>query len=109
MPDLHSDAGGDDPDEVGPGYGSTTGSSRWQKVVGSIGLVVVAWVGADSTLVDAWFNDDGGTDHMPGGGDPDGEGPGGRDQSPGGDAPEGNREQEIDVDDGDHDPSQWDH
>lgn len=108
MTDLRPDVG-DDLDDEGPDPGSTPGISRWQKVVGSIGLVVVVWVGRDSTLLNAWFSDDGRIDHMPGGGAPAGEGPAGRDQSPGGDAPEGDRRQETDVDDGDHDPSQWDH
>lgn len=31
----------------GPGSGATTGTPRWQKVVGTIGLVVVLWVGND--------------------------------------------------------------
>lgn len=59
--------------------GSATGTSRWQKVVGIIGFVVVLWVG--SQMLGA------------------GAGRGGH--SPGMDTPAENQEQEIDTEDGD--------
>lgn len=82
---------GDDPG-LEPDRRSTTRTSRWQKVVGIIGLVVVLWVG------NGIFG--------PGGGGP---GPGGH--GPGGGDTVENQEQEIDTDDGGgmHDPSERDH
>jgi hypothetical protein len=66
--------------------GSTTGTSRWQKVVGIIGLVVVLLVGI------RMFGAVGGG------------------QGPGGQTLDENQEQELDTDDGGpHDPSRFDH
>lgn len=69
-----------------------TRTSRWQKVVGVVGLAVVVWIAVDSPLIDAWFSD-GPTemDHGPGGTGPTDVGP-----NPGRDAP--------DTGEGDHAP-----
>jgi hypothetical protein len=83
-PDTRDDSG------VEPDRKSTTGTSRWQKVVGIIGIVVVLWVGNDLL--------DNALDRGPGGG---GGGPG-----PGqGEPPAEHQEQETDAEDGgDHAP-----
>lgn len=114
-----------DPDDVGPGSGPRRRISRWQKAVGAAGLVIVLWVGYDSTLVRAWFDDSERMDHMPDGMD---HGPAGEmeddpvDDAPPPDPAEGGEPlppDGADVEDGDHappsdpedmhDPSQWDH
>lgn len=95
------------PASVEPDAGRDSGArgqvSRWQKGVGAIGLIVVLWVGYDSTLVRAWSDDEPTMDHMPDG----------MDHGPVGDAPTGEIEDGDDAppDDGqgDHDPGQWDH
>jgi len=72
------------------------GSSRWQKIVGILGLVVVLWVG--NRLYDVI--DRGamgpGQQHGPGGGTPTTQPTPGGGSTPGGDT-------------GGHDPSQFDH
>ncbi|MBA2386151.1 MAG: hypothetical protein H0V69_03555 [Acidimicrobiia bacterium] len=65
---------------VGRGRGAVTGTSRWQKLIGILGVVVVVWVGGD--LFDAVTGSGGG----PGGG-PGDQAPG--DQAPGDHAPPG--------------------
>jgi hypothetical protein len=77
-----------------PDRGATPGAARWQKAVGIIGLLVVLWVG--SQMYDVLYGDIGGG------------GPGGG-HGPGQDAPAENRDQEIDADEGGHDPSQGGH
>jgi hypothetical protein len=77
--------------DVEPDRPSSGGTSRWQKVVGAIGLVVILWVGTQ--MYGAVFGGVGGGDH-----------------APGQETPVENQEPEIDVeDDGGHDPSQRDH
>jgi len=74
---------------VGPDRRSISGTSRWQKVVGIIGLVVALWVGTE--MYDVIVGDFGG--------------PG-----PAQHSPAENQEQQIDPEgDGGHDPSQFDH
>jgi hypothetical protein len=73
----HPDAG------VGPDRGPLTGASRWQKVVGILGLLVVLWVGRDTYKVI------------------DGDiGGGGGGHGPGQEAPVENQDRETDTDDG---------
>lgn len=92
MADLPPSPDTDDETRVGPDRKSTGGTTRWQKVVGIIGLVVALWVGSE--MYDTVF--------------PRGPGPGG--PGPGQHAPGENQEQEIDTgDDGGHDPSQFEH
>jgi hypothetical protein len=79
MADLRPDTGDDT--AVEPGRGATTGTSRWQKVVGIIGLVVLLWVGYQMFVAGPGLGGGGG----PGGG---GHGPG---QGP----PVENQEQQI--------------
>lgn len=113
----------DETDRVGTEHEATPGISPWQKVVGAVGLVAVLWVGSDSPLYKAWF-DDGSTQdmHGPGGERPGDEGPpDGMDHGPaddrpggsGGEAPEQNGDPADPADPADggagHDPSQWDH
>ncbi|HEX9765277.1 MAG TPA: hypothetical protein VGA36_00840 [Nitriliruptorales bacterium] len=81
-PDL-----GDDTDDGGPDRGATIGTSPWQKVVGSIGLVVVLWVGSET--YDTVTGDFGG---------------GGGDHGPGQNAPVENQDPETDTDGGGHQP-----
>lgn len=71
------------PDETrkGPDSGSTTGASRWQKVIAMLGLLVVAWVGDqvyEKVTLDA-FGTGGPGLHGPG----PGEAPTGTPQPPG--------------------------
>lgn len=63
-PDTRDDSG------VEPDLKSTTGTSRWQKVVGIIGILVVLWVGND--LLDNVLDrgPGGGGGHSPGQGEP---------------------------------------
>lgn len=90
-PDAGTDAGKDT--GVGPDRGATTGTSRWQQVVGILGIAVVLWVGSEMYDI-VFFR---------------GTGPG---PAPGQDAPV-----EIQNPDGDptppgsipHDPTQRDH
>lgn len=99
-PSLDQDTG-DDPDGRAERSATTTRTTRWPKVVGSLGLVVMLWVGNE--MYDALYGDTGGG--------PDHGGPGG------GESPAENQEQEIDTDEngdddgdvGEHDPSQFDH
>jgi hypothetical protein len=71
---------------VEPGRGATIGTSRWQKVVGIIGLVVVLWVGYQMFVAGPGLG---------GGGGP----------GPGQHAPPAEiEEQETDTDDGEHAP-----
>ncbi|MPZ24277.1 MAG: hypothetical protein GEU28_12220 [Dehalococcoidia bacterium] len=73
---------------AGSDRGSRTGISRWQMVVGSIGLLVVLWVGNDMY------------DTITASGPPGGAGPGQH-------APAENQQQERDAGgDGGHNPSQ---
>ncbi len=55
MADLstYTDTNGDT--DVGPDRRATTGTSRWQTIVGIIGIVVVLWVG--SRMFDIVFDD----------------------------------------------------
>jgi len=70
---------------VGPDRGASTGTSRWQKVVGILGLLVVLWVGNDTyKVIDGDF----------------GGGAGGGEHGPSQDAPVENQDQETDTDDG---------
>lgn len=88
FPDVSDDTG------VGPERGATARTSRWQKAVGIIGLVVVLWVGSETYEVLYGDIGDGG----PGG-------PGGGNHGPGQDTPVENQDQEIDTeDDGGHTP-----
>jgi hypothetical protein len=60
------DAGEDTGD--GPDRGATTGTSRWQKAVGILGLIVVLWVGNDTyKVIDGDFGGGagGGGEHGP--------------------------------------------
>ena len=51
---------------VGPDHGATTGTTRWQKVVGAVGVLVVLWVGNDTyKVIDGDFGGGGGGDHSP--------------------------------------------
>jgi hypothetical protein len=78
--DIRDDAG-EEPDPA-----ARTGTSRWQKVVGILGLVVLLWVGNQmlNTLLGR------------------GPGPGGMDHGPGQDPPPAEiQEQEADSQDGD--------
>lgn len=96
-----------DPDDEGGADRPRPSISRWQKAVGAAGLVVVAWVGYDSTLVRAWFDDSAPASHMPDGMDHGEDGPE-RDEAPRPD-PAGGEHAPPD-DGGDmHDPTQWDH
>lgn len=70
----------DEDTRLGPDRKSTSGTTRWQKVVGILGLIVVLWVG--NNMYDTVT------------GDLDG-GPG-----PGQHAPAENQDQETDTDDG---------
>jgi len=54
----HPDSG------VEPDGGAPTGTSRWQKVVGIVGLLVVLWVG--DNMYDTVTGDLGGGQHGPG-------------------------------------------
>jgi hypothetical protein len=95
MTDLRPDIG-EDEDVVGASKAST-GISLWQKVVGAGGLVAVVWVGVDSPLYDAWFDEgSGGMNHGPGGGDMEGDMPDGMDHGPGGDTSEGDQSPDVD-------------
>lgn len=88
-PDTRDDSG------VEPDRKSTTGTSRWQKVVGIIGILVVLWVGND--LLDNVL------DRGPGGG-------GGGGHSPGqGEPPAEYQEQETDSEGGGYGPPEGDH
>lgn len=71
---------------VGRNRTSTPGTSRWQNVVGIIGLVVALWVGSETYDVVV--------------GDFGGGGPGGGNHGPGQDTPVEDQDQEIDSDDG---------
>ena len=84
----------DDDTGVAPAGESTTGTRRWHKVVGIIGLVVATWVGSE--MYDVLYGDIGG-------GGPDGG------HGSGQEAPVENQDQEIDTDDGDDEPSQGGH
>jgi hypothetical protein len=54
----HSDTG------VGPDRGATTGISRWQKLVGVVGVLVVLWVGNDTyKVIDGDFGGGGSGNH----------------------------------------------
>lgn len=89
-PDTRDDSG------VEPDRKSTTGTSRWQKVVGIIGILVVLWVGND--LLDNVL------DRGPGGGG------GGGGHSPGqGEPPAEYQEQETDSEGGGYGPPEGDH
>jgi hypothetical protein len=67
----------------GPDRGATTGTSRWQKAVGILGVLVVLWVGNDTyKVIDGDF------------------GGGGGDHGPGQDTPAENQDQETDIDTG---------
>lgn len=82
-PDTEDDTG------VESDRGATTGTSRWQKVVGIIGLLVVLWIG----------------NQMVGQLTGSGPGPGGGDPGPGQHAPPAEtQEEETDTGDGDHQP-----
>ena len=70
----------------GPDPGATTSTSRWQKVVGAVGLVVVVWVGSE--VYESVTGDFGG-----GGG-----------HGPGQNAPVENQDQETETDGGGHRP-----
>ena len=94
MPDAPPDLQTDDDVDAKPDRRATTGAARWQKAVAIIGLLVVLWVG--SQMYDVLYGDIGGG------------GPGGG-HGPGQDAPAENQDQEIDSDDGGHDPSQGGH
>lgn len=81
-PDADEDSG------VGPDRGASTGTSRWQKVLGILGLAVVLWVGSE--MYEVLYGDIGG-----------GRGGG---HGPGQDTPVENQDQETDTDDGGHTP-----
>jgi hypothetical protein len=67
---------------VGPDQGATTGTSRWQKAVGILGVLVVLWVGNDTyKVIDGDFG-------------------GGGNHGPGQDSPVENQDQETDTDNG---------
>jgi hypothetical protein len=79
QPDAGEDIG------EGPDRGATTSTSRWQKVVGILGVLVVLWVGNDTyKVIDGDF----------------GGGAGGAEHGPGQDAPAENQDQETDTDNG---------
>jgi hypothetical protein len=99
MTEPFLDPNTDDDTDVKPARRTTTGVSRWQKVVGGIGLVVLVWVGSEIyDTISATGPSPGspGGDHGPGG-------PG-----PGQDQPVENQDQEIETEN-DHDPTQFDH
>ena len=55
MTDTHPDTG------VGPDRGAPNGTSRWQKVIGVVGVLVVLWVGNDTyNVIDGDFGGGGG-------------------------------------------------
>lgn len=84
---------------AGPDRVAVTGTSRWQKVIGLVGVVVVLWVGGD--LVDIVTADGGGPGRAgPGGQGPSSDAPAGDVTSDGDQAPPGG---------GAHDPSEFDH
>jgi hypothetical protein len=69
----------------GPDRGATTGTSRWQKAVGILGVLVVLWIGNDTyKVIDGDF----------------GAGAGGGEHGPGQDTPAENQDQEPDTDTG---------
>jgi hypothetical protein len=71
---------------TGPDSGGPTGTSRWQKVVGILGVLVVLWVGNDTyKVIDGDFG---------GGGD------GGGEHGTGEDLPVEDQDQETDTDTG---------
>lgn len=74
-----------DPDaRVEPHRGAAAGTSRWQKLVGILGVLVILWVGNDTyKVIDGDFGGGAGGGHRP-------------DQE----APVGNQDQETDTDDG---------
>jgi hypothetical protein len=84
-----------DQDPGGRARHRSAGTSRWQKTVGILGLVVVFWVG--DRLNDTIASDGSGPggDHQPSGGTPTTQPADGDEPAPG--------------DTGDHDPSQFDH
>lgn len=59
MGDLHPYSDTNDDTGVVPGRRATAGTSRWQKMVGIIGIVVSLWVG--NQLFEIVFADDGGS------------------------------------------------
>ncbi len=80
----HLDA--DENTGAGSGRGPTPGTSRWHKVVGILGALVVLWVGNDTyTIIDGDFGSGAG---------------GGGEHGPSQDAPAENQDQETDTDDG---------
>jgi hypothetical protein len=84
-------APGTDETDAIPGRRATSGTSRWLKVVGILGLVALLWVGSE--MYEVLYGDIGGGGH-----------------EPGQDAPVENQDQDIDTDDqDDHDPSQGGH
>jgi hypothetical protein len=86
-PDTNDDT------RVGRGRRSAGGTTRWQKVIGIIGLVVALWVGSE--VYNAVVGDFGG------GPSPGGHGPGGGETPI--ETPIEDQEQEIDTeDDGGH-------
>ena len=86
-----SDRDTDDDTGVAPDRESTTGTRRWHKIVGIIGLVVAVWVGSE--MYDVIAGDFGS--------DPD---------HGGGETPVENQEQESNTDDGGgDDPFQGEH
>lgn len=86
--DVLPDPDNSDGTGVRRGQGATTSTSRWQKVVGIIGLVVLLWVGSDT--YDVVVDDSGGGS---GGGTEE-------EHGPSQDSPVEDQDQEIDSDDG---------
>jgi hypothetical protein len=79
----HPDA--DEDTDVGSDRGAITGTPRWQKAVGILGVLVVLWVGNDTyNVIDGDF----------------GGGGGGGEHGPSQDTPVENQEQETQTDDG---------
>ena len=77
----HADA--DEDTDVDSDRGATTGTLRWQKAVGILGVLVVLWVGNDTyNVIDGDF------------------GGGGGEHSPSQDTPVENQDQETETDDG---------
>jgi len=59
-----SDSDSDSDIGTGPDSGGPTGTSRWQKVVGILGVLVVLWVGNDTyKVIDGDFGGGGGGEH----------------------------------------------
>ena len=87
--------------DVELGGGATAGTSRWQKLIGAIGLVVVLWVGNNLFDVVTSGASGPGGDGGPGGHAPPRDPPPGEVTDEGNPTPPGGE--------GGHDPSQFDH